>query len=36
VDYKAFPNGLCGSPGFEVAGMRLTVARSLARLIRGG
>jgi hypothetical protein len=36
VDYKAFPNGLCGSPGFEVGGMRLAVARSLARLIRGG
>ncbi len=36
VDYRAFPNGLCGSPGFEWGGMQLPVARRLARLIRGG
>jgi hypothetical protein len=36
IDYRAFPNGLCGSPGFQVGGMRLSVARSLVRLIRGG
>jgi hypothetical protein len=36
VDYRAFPNGLCGSPGFQVDGMRLAAARSLARLIRDG
>ncbi len=36
VDYRAVPNGLCGSPGFEVGPMHLTVALSLARLIRGG
>ena len=35
VDYKAFPNGVCGSPAFEVVGMRLAVARTLVRLIRG-
>jgi hypothetical protein len=33
IDYKLFPNGVCGSPGFEVV-MPLNVARRLALLIR--
>jgi hypothetical protein len=35
VDYRHFPNGLCGSPGLEIQGIKLTTARRLARLIRG-
>jgi hypothetical protein len=36
VDYRAFPNGLCSTPGIEWAGMPLPVARRLAARIRTG
>jgi hypothetical protein len=36
VDYRATPNGLCGSPGFEVTALTHGVARKIAVEIRTG
>jgi hypothetical protein len=35
VDYRAFPSGLCGTPGFEVVGTDPALAAELARKLRG-
>lgn len=35
IQSRLFPNGLCGSPSFEVAGLKLAEARRLSRAIRG-
>lgn len=35
VDYRAFPSGLCGAPGFEVVGTDPALFAKLARKLRG-
>ena len=34
IDYKTSPEGLCGSPGFELDQMETRTARTVARMIR--
>jgi hypothetical protein len=35
LDYRAFPSGLCGTPGFEVVGTDPALVAKLARKLRG-
>jgi hypothetical protein len=34
IDYKTSPDGLCGTPGFELDNMETRTARTVARMIR--